>query len=112
MLSSQASNKISALLVAIAMIFSCGKAMAQQATHGDCSPLVNGGNVTVNCNRQQDPTLTEEQRWESRRQLEEKKKAYLRANGGCELGTHRVCTSMSTTGGQFIGNLGCFCAPN
>ena len=112
-LSSRTSNKLSALLVAIATALACGVGMAQQTTHGDCSPLVNGGSVTINCNsHQQDPTVTEEQRWEARRQLEEKKKAYIKANGGCELGYHRVCTTMSTTGGQFVGNLGCFCSQN
>ncbi len=103
------------LLAAFVALFASGMAMAQQTTHGDCSPAVSGvqGNVNIHCNpRQEDPTVTEEQRWEARQRLEEKKKAYIKANGGCELGYHRVCTTISSTGGQYLGSLGCNCMPN
>jgi hypothetical protein len=112
----QSTNKASRMLVVLGMLFTCKIAIAQQYTHGDCSPNVNGvgGNVNITCNpRQQDPFVSEEQRWENRRHLEEEKLKYRKANGGCELGFHRVCwTANASRTGEFLGNLGCHCEAN
>lgn len=93
------------MLAVFGMVFVCETATAQQYTHGDCSPNVNGvgGNVNITCNPiQRDPRLVEEEWQASQRRIRaaaeaerlavaQRKRAYRAANGGCELGTHPHC---------------------
>ncbi len=73
-------------LVPIVVQWASGGATAQQ---NNC---INYGTARdMNCPAgQQDPTLSERQRYEARKKLEAEKIQDRNANGGCELGTHRV----------------------
>lgn len=78
-----------------------------QRSNGNCSPNISaGGDVTVVCPNRSNPLDTEAQAEE----LARRKKAFRDANGGCDVGTHRVCVHIGPTGGGEGGyNAGCFC---
>ncbi len=65
---------------------------AREAARGQQNNCINYGTARdMNCPAgQQDPTLSERQRYEARKKLEAEKIQNRNANDGCELGTHRV----------------------
>jgi hypothetical protein len=78
-----------------------------QRSNGNCSPNINaGGSVTVVCPKGNGALDVEAQAEE----LARRRKAYRDSNGGCDLGTHRICLHIGPTGGGPGGyNAGCFC---
>jgi hypothetical protein len=67
--------------------------------------------------RQQDALLARAQLQALQRKIQEEAAqraiAYRKANGGCDLGTHRVCWTANASGtGEVLSNLGCHCEAN
>jgi len=88
-----------------------------QNSMGNCSPnIVGRGDVTVICPDRQGATPEEQaiRRLELQQQMDRirieqanRRRAYRQQNGGCDIGTHRVCVHVGPAGGGY--NAGCFC---